>query len=183
MNEQAIVRRCLEGDTESFRRIVSDHEGPLMAAAVTILGNRQEAEDLCQETFIQAYRHLASFDGGRNLRAWLYTILYRRCLNSIRRRRRLVGVLDRLRAEPLSPWVPSRDPGPGDPSPLPAVLFEALNAKERTVLSLWVNEGFTAVEIAAILGCPQGTARYYLFNIRKKIRALAEKKHENLPKR
>ena len=180
MDERAIVKRCLEGDVGCFQQIVDSHKAPLMAAAMTILGNRQDAEDICQETFIQAYRHLSSFDSDRSLRAWLYTILYRRCLNAAKRKKRFAIILDRLRAEP---GPSSADPRPAGPAVLPPKLDEALSPRERTVLSLWVNEGFTAVEIAAILGCAAGTARYDLFNVRKKIRALTEKTHENLSSR
>jgi RNA polymerase sigma-70 factor (ECF subfamily) len=180
MDERAVIKRCLEGDPGSFRQIVDGHKAPLMATAMTVLGNRQDAEDICQETFLQAYRHLAGFDSGRDLRAWLYTILYRRCLNVIKKKKRLAGALDRLKTDP-GPWARSADPGGAGPITLPAGLSEALGPKERTVLSLWVNEGYTAVEIAAILGCPPGTARYHLFTVRKKIRALTERKHENLP--
>jgi RNA polymerase sigma-70 factor (ECF subfamily) len=179
MDDGAIVRSCLEGDPGSFRQIVEGHKAPLMATALTVLGNRQDAEDICQETFVQAYRHLASFDSGKDLRAWLYTILYRRCLNVIKKKKRLAGVLDRLRADPGT-WARSPYRGADDQGALPTGLSEALNPKERTVLSLWANEGYTAVEIAAVLGCPPGTARYHLFNVRKKIRALTEKSRENL---
>ncbi|MGZ5479902.1 MAG: RNA polymerase sigma factor [Candidatus Aminicenantales bacterium] len=182
MDERAIVKRCLEGDVGCFQQIVDSHKAPLMATAMTVLGNRQDAEDICLETFIQAYRHLASFDSDRSLRAWLYTILYRRCLNAAKKKRRFAIILDRLRAEP-GPWPPSPDPRPAGSAVLPPKLDEALSPRERTVLSLWVNEGFTAAEIAAILGCAAGTARYYLFNVRKKIRALTEKKDENLSSR
>jgi RNA polymerase sigma-70 factor (ECF subfamily) len=179
MDDQAIVRRCLEGDPGSFRQIVDGHKAPLMATAMTVLGNRQDAEDICQETFVQAYRHLASFDSGRDLRAWLYTILYRRCLNVIKKKKRLAGVLDRLRADPGA-WARSIDQGPAGSGALPAGLYEALDPKERTVLSLWVNEGYTAAEIGSVLGCPPGTARYYLCTVRKKIRTLMEKKDESV---
>jgi len=182
MDERVVVKRCLEGDIACFRQIVLSHKAPLMAAALTILGNRQDAEDICQETFIQAYRHLSSFDSGRNLRAWLYTILYRRCLNVAKRKKRFAKVLDRLRSAPGA-WIPSPDSRPASLAALPSGFYEALSPRERTVLSLWVNEGYTAVEIAAILGCPPGTARYHLFIVRKKIRVMTEKTRENLPSR
>jgi RNA polymerase sigma-70 factor, ECF subfamily len=182
MDDQAIVRRCLEGDPGSFRQIVDGHKAPLMAAAMTVLGNRQDAEDICQETFVQAYRHLASFDSGRDLRAWLYTILFRRCLNVLKRKKRFAGVLDRLRADP-GRWGRSLEPEAAGRTTLPSGIDEVLNPKERTVLSLWVNEGYTAAEIGNILGCPPGTARYYLCNVRRKIRSLMEKKDESVPDR
>ncbi len=179
MDDQGFVRRCLEGDPVSFRQIVDGHKAPLMATAMTVLGNRQDAEDICQETFVQAYRHIASFDSGRDLRAWLYTILYRRCLNVIKRKKRLAGVLDRLRADPGA-WAGSLDRGPSGSEAVPAVFYEALSPKERTVLSLWVNEGYTAAEIGSVLGCPPGTARYHLCIVRRKIRTLMEKKDESV---
>jgi RNA polymerase sigma-70 factor (ECF subfamily) len=181
MDEQAVIRRCLEGDAGSFQQIVAAHESPLMAMAMTILGNRQDAEDIVQETFIQAYRHLASFDSGRNLRSWLCTVLYRRCLNAIKRKKKILGILNRLKAEHVA-WAPAHDHGADERSLLPAEVFNVLNAKERTVLSLWANEGYTAAEIAAVLGCPAGTARYYLFNVRRKIRSFSERSHENMPR-
>jgi RNA polymerase sigma-70 factor (ECF subfamily) len=182
MDEHGIIKRCLEGDTGSFQQIVASHTAPLMAAAMTILGNRQDAEDLCQETFIQAYRHLSSFDAGRSLRVWLYTILYRRCLNAVKRKKKFTGILNRLKTEPEA-WMPAHHPRPGDPAALPPGLYGTLSPRERTVLSLWVNEDYTAVEISVILECSPSTARCYLFNIRKKIRALMEKNHESLSSR
>ncbi len=181
MDESAAIKRCLGGDHGCFRQIVNDYTPHLMAAAMTVLGNRQDAEDICQETFLQAFHHLSSFDGDRNLRAWLYTILYRRCLNAVKKRKKFTGVLGRLKTE-STPWGFSKDPQPGDAEGLSAELYKTLSPKERTVLSLWINEGYKAAEIAAILGCPAGTARYYLFTVRKKIRALWEKTHESLPK-
>ena len=181
MDETAIIKRCLGGDSACFQQIVNNHTPHLMAAALTVLGNRQDAEDICQETFLQAFHHLSSFDGDKNLRAWLYTILYRRCLNAVKKKKRFTGILGRLRAEPM-PWILSEDSQLGYSDSLPAGLYEKLSPKERTVLSLWINEGYSAVEIAAILGCPSGTARYYLFTVRKKIKVLLENTHESLPR-
>jgi RNA polymerase sigma-70 factor (ECF subfamily) len=181
MDESAIIKRCLDGDSACFQQIVNNHTPHLMAAALTVLGNRQDAEDICQETFLQAYHHLSSFDGDRNLRAWLYTILYRRCLNAVKKKKKFTGVLGRLKTESM-PWTFSEDSRLGDWEGIPAELYETLSPKERTVLSLWINEGYKAVEIASILGCPSGTARYYLFTVRKKIKAILEKTHESLPK-
>ena len=182
MDERAIITQCLRGDPGAFRHIIDRHRPPLMAAAMTVLGNRQDAEDICQETFIQAYRHLEDFDSHRELRPWLYTILYRRCLNAVKRRKRFAGLVSRLKTS-SGAGGPAPGSNPAGTDILPGGIAEALDPRERTVLSLWVNEGYTAKEIATILGCPAGTARYHLFNIRKKIRILREKAHESLSDR
>jgi RNA polymerase sigma-70 factor, ECF subfamily len=179
MDEKELVRRCLEGDRGVFQEIVDRYTPPLMAVALTVLGNRQDAEDLCQETFIQAFRHLARFDPERSLKTWLYTILYRRSLNMVKTRKRFSALLIRMKAEPQD-RMPARNPGPPEPVRLPSGFYKTLSPKERTILSLWVNEGYRAVEIAAILGCSPSTARFHLFNVRKKIRSLWEKDHDGL---
>lgn len=58
MNDNQLVKECLRGDMERFRKIVEKYRGKAMAMAVNILGNREDAEDPCQETFLQTYRHL-----------------------------------------------------------------------------------------------------------------------------
>ncbi len=182
MDDRELVRRCLEGKTGDFRPIVDRYSASLLAAAMTILRNKQDAEDICQETFVQAYLHLARFDVARNLKVWLYTILYRRCLNAIEKRRRLTGVLNRIKVEPQV-WIQAPNPGSGTPAELPPRLYGNLNPKERTALSLWANEGYTAVEIAAVLGCAPSTARCILFTVRKKIKVLLEKEDDRMSSR
>jgi len=69
---------------------------------------------------------------------------------------------------------------PGLSRSLPSVLLEQLKAKERTALSLWANEGYTAREISEVLRCSASTARVYLFQARKKIKKILEQGHVSL---
>ena len=54
MGDNELVAACLQGQGEEFRKIVDCYKGPVMALAMNILGNRQDAEDACQETFIRS---------------------------------------------------------------------------------------------------------------------------------
>lgn len=94
----------------------------------------------------------------------------------LRKRRRFSEFSVRARYEPA---VVGRggDPGPAEPEPLPSSLLKRLSPRERTALSLWANEGYTAKDISEVLECSASTARVYLFNARKKIKALLEKDH------
>jgi DNA-directed RNA polymerase specialized sigma24 family protein len=74
--------------------------------------------------------------------------------------------------------APSRVSDPG--RPLGENMLKALNPKERTALSLWANEGFTADEIARVINVSASTARVYLCNARKKLKAILEKDHAAL---
>jgi RNA polymerase sigma-70 factor (ECF subfamily) len=173
MDEQELIAGCLRGNMEDFRVIVERYSAPAMALAVNILGNRADAEDACQELFIQVYRHLKSYDKNRSFKNWLYTILYRRCLDQLKKRRRSAELARRMARETVLA-APANPGHPHPPRSLPSGLLERLKARERTVLCLWANEGYTAQEIGEVLRCSASTARVYLFQARKRIRKLLE---------
>jgi RNA polymerase sigma-70 factor (ECF subfamily) len=179
MDEQELIAGCLRGRMEDFRMIVERYTAPAMALAMNILGNRDDAEDACQELFIQVYRHLKSYEKDRSFKNWVYTILYRRCLDHLKKRRRSAELVKKMGRE----TVLARPANPGHPylpRSLPSDLLERLKAKERTALCLWANEGYTAQEIGEVLRCSASTARVHLFQARKKIKKLLEQGHVSL---
>ena len=179
MDEQELIAGCLRGSMEDFRMIVERYTAPARALAMNVLGNRDDAEDACQELFIQVYRHLKSYDKEKSFKNWVYTILYRRCLDHLRKRRRSAELVKKLGRETILA-TPS-NPGHSHQSrSLSSDLLEQLTAKERTALCLWANEGYTAQEISEVLRCSASTARVYLFQARKKIKTLLEQGHVSL---
>lgn len=75
------------GDRAEFARFVEAYSGIVYRLALKILGNPQDAEDVLQETFIKAFRHLADFDGRSKLSTWLYRIATNEALMVLRRRK------------------------------------------------------------------------------------------------
>jgi RNA polymerase sigma-70 factor (ECF subfamily) len=186
MNEIEAIEACLLGRGEEFRLIVEAYKGPLTALAVNVLGNRQDAEDVCQETFIQAYRNLGRFDRSLSLKTWLFTILFRRCLDLLKKRRRFRAFFARAAAVESAPACPAGSAdrtGSPDRREISRALLKRLSPKERLALVLWANEGLNASEIAGILGCSASTARVHLFTGRKKIKTLLEKGYGTLGNR
>jgi len=176
MSESEIIAACLRGAEEDFKFLVDLYHGSLLAAAVNILGNREDAEDVCQETFVQVYRNLSRFDQARSFKNWIFTILYRRSLDLLKKKRRFRSAFARAKYEVF----PTGAVIPGNPCGKPGLsrkFLEHLSPKERTALTLWANEGFTAAEISEVLRCSASTARVFLYNARKKIKALLEKSH------
>lgn len=157
-----------------FDGVVDIYGGQALALAINILGNKQDAEDVIQESFIQVFRNLGSYDPGRSFKTWLFTIVYRRCLDMLKKKKRFRAAFEKASHEfPMS----------SKPSPtgvVPADVLKAVSARERTALSLWANEGFSAREIGGVLSCSENTARVTLFNARKKIKALLEDRHASL---
>lgn len=174
MNDKQLIKGCLQGEEEEFRKIVDKYRGRIVAMAINMLGNREDAEDACQEAFIKAYCHLDRFDFKKNFQNWLYGILYYHCLDQLRKRRRFYKFLTRMKMESFR--SPSKHVSN---QPKPEVFSEnilnELSPKERANLFLWANEGYTCEEIASVLRCSSSTARVHLYKARRKIKAILER--------
>jgi RNA polymerase sigma-70 factor (ECF subfamily) len=179
MDDRELVAGCLQGNPEEFRQIVIKYSPSTLAIAMNILGNRDDAEDACQEAFIQAYRNLDRFDPERSFKNWLYTILYRRCLDHLKRRRRSLALQKKIKREIPRAQL-SNPPRSVPPGTVPSRLLEVLSPRERTALCLWANEGYNAREISDVLRCTASTARVYLFQARKKIKKMLEQDNVSL---
>lgn len=109
MSDEAIARRVRSGDTAAFAELVARHRDRLGRYALHMLGNREDAEEALQDTFVRAYRSLARYDDTAPFGPWLFTILVNRCRTAGRRaaRRDRLFVSDEtsLRAAP-APLAP-----------------------------------------------------------------------------
>lgn len=75
------------GDRTEFARLVEEYSAMIYRLGLKMLNNSQDAEDILQETFIKAYRHISNFDGRSNISTWLYRIATNEALMLIRRKR------------------------------------------------------------------------------------------------
>ena len=88
MTDAMLVRRVLEGDTAAFTILVDRHAAACTRFATRMLGNREDAEDATQESFLRAYRSLARYEERQAFRTWLFQILVNRCRTAAVRRQR-----------------------------------------------------------------------------------------------
>ena len=84
--DEVLVARVLEGDRGAFRDLVDRYYVACARYAQRMLGQREDAEDAVQETFVHLYRALGRYDERNAFRAWLYRILINECRNGARRR-------------------------------------------------------------------------------------------------
>ena len=175
MQDKEIILRCLKGEIEAFEILVKKYEKNVLCLAWNILDNREEAEDVTQETFIQAYLSLNRFDTKRSFKNWIYSIAYRRCIDRKRRERVFFKYIKKFISEEKS-GINIREEGI-EYSEKFALLLSKLNEKERTAIILKINEGYSAKEIAEVLNCAESTARVHLFNARKKLKKLLEEEN------
>lgn len=155
---------------------LENYGGELMSFALSLLGNKAEAEDACQEMVVQMLKHWESFEGDRNLKSWAFTILYRKCLDQLKKRKRFLNFFNRAAVN----YKTSLDDPAEDQLQklIGGELIKTLRPSERTCLILWAREGYSAEEIASIVGCAPGTVRVHLYQARKKLKKLMGRENE-----
>lgn len=87
LDDATLVARAADGDVPAFEALVRRHQRPLFTLAVRLLGDRGDAEDAVQESFVSAWRRLADYRREAEFGSWMYRIVTNRCLSMMRRRR------------------------------------------------------------------------------------------------
>lgn len=173
--ELDILQRARKGDSAAFEEIVRAHEKTVYNLALRTLGNREDAEDAVQETFLKAYMALSGFRGESRLSVWLYRIASNVCTDALRRRRETVSLsaedengereleIEDFRFDPAA-VTERRD--------LCGAVRRALDAlpdASRRVLLLREIAGLSYDEIARALEIDVGTVKTRIFRGRKKL--------------
>ena len=79
MDDSIALKKCLDGDMESFRYLVERYQTQAVGHATAVLGNREDALDAVQEAFVDAFRAIDKFDSSRRFYPWFYVLLRHRC--------------------------------------------------------------------------------------------------------
>jgi RNA polymerase sigma-70 factor (ECF subfamily) len=167
--DEELVARSIRGDADSFNELVLRWERSIYALAYRTIGRDEDARDICQETFLRAFRGLPSFRGQAKFSSWLYRITLNLCRDWIRRERRtpIVQGTDELEsidlagsepAESIEDLVARRD--------LTRAVERAmsrLTEEQRVAIVLKEYHGLTFQEIADIVGCPLSTVKTRLY--------------------
>jgi RNA polymerase sigma-70 factor, ECF subfamily len=162
-----------KGNAQAFDKLVGRHMQKAFGVAFRLLGQREDAEDLVQETFLAALQKIDSFDTQREFSPWFYRILVNRCLNArkSRGRRSTVELPSEVVSAVASPLVQT------ERSELKSHLrraMELLPERQRTIVNMFDLEGFSSPEIAEVLGISDGTVRWHLHQARRVLREALE---------
>lgn len=182
--EAQFVERLRAGEAAAFDRLVSEQSSAIYALLFRLTEDMEEARDLAQETFLQAFRNIKHFRGDADLRTWLYRIAINQARNRWRwwRRRQRDQTFSLDTSDPskdLSYALHSGDRDFGNPEQLTLarererLLLEALRALKRShreVVILRDVEGLTYEEVAAALGVGVGTVKSRLSRGRLELR-------------
>src|SRR5499433_3085659 len=168
--DEELVARSISGDADSFNELVLRWERPIYALAYRVIGREEDARDVCQETFLRAYRALGGFRGQAKFSSWLYRIALNLCRDWVRKERRApvvqapedVDLLEMAAAaepsESIEDLVARKDLARSVERAM-ALLPE----EQRTAIVLKEYHGLTFQEIADLLDCPLSTVKTRLY--------------------
>ncbi len=177
-DEDPDLELARQGDRDAFGRLVRRYQRRVYAAALHILGNHSDADDVSQESFVRAYRGLATFDGRADFFTWLYRITVNTALNALRSDKR--GTTLQARGYAESAHVGGRPEALGQLAQSPAQktaqaaevmrvmeAVAALTPPLRVTLVLATIEELPHKQIAEILEIPEGTVAWRVNEARR----------------
>src|SRR3954452_25455466 len=168
--DEELVARSIGGDSESFNELVLRWERPIYALAYRTIGREEDARDVCQETFLRAFRALPGFRGQAKFSSWLYRIALNLCRDWLRRELR-AAIVQPPEGVDLMELAAAAEPTESiedlvarkDMTRVVERAMARLPEEQRTAIVLKEYHGLTFQEIADLVGCPLSTVKTRLY--------------------
>ncbi len=149
-----------------MRALVTRYQDAIFGLCYRMLGQREDAEDVAQETFLRAFRSLHRWDSQRSFKPWLLTIAANRCRTLLGRRPRTP-----IACESVVHLVPPEQPA-ADRADLAEELqlaIEQLRPDYRLCFVMFHQQELSCAEIAQVMECPEGTIKTWLHRARREL--------------
>ena len=165
--DRMAVERCLNGDVDAFGQLIDRYERPVFNTVLHMVGDAEDAREVCQQVFMKAFEHLSSYDRNRKFFSWIYRVAINESINYLKARRPHEELDESLpypianpaeRFEELEEWI---------------YLHEAIMKLEpiyRAVIILRHFLHLSYQEAAEILTVPEKTVKSRLFTARQQLR-------------
>jgi RNA polymerase sigma-70 factor (ECF subfamily) len=172
-----LIRRVRAGDGTAFDALVAAYMRPAFQMAYRVVGHREDAEDLVQESFLAAYQYLDSFDVERPFGPWLNRIVLNRGANLRRSRMRRQTEPE---VETVSPAPSALDESTRtEARELLTRALATLSERQRMIVTLFDVDGLTSTEIGERMELAPGTVRWHLHEARRVLRGVLARYFED----
>ena len=165
--DRSLVQRCLAGNHDAAGRLVDKYQQRLFNVALRMVSNAQDAEDITQTVFLNAFRKLDTYDPAFRFFSWIYRMTVNEALNTIKRRKDAVSFDAGF---DLPARTSSADRRADSQERIGRALME-LKPDDRAVVVLKYFVSFSYQEIADVLEIPVQTVKSRLFTARERLRA------------
>ena len=164
MNDSELISQIASGNMNAFAFLVNRYQKLVVHIAGRIIQRQDELEDVCQEVFINVFRHLGKYRNESKLSTWIATIAYNTSINYLRKHKKWdeVNPDDSMALRNLTDFR-TESYETTDLHKYVREQIEMLPVHYRTVLTLFHLEEFSYQEIEQITGMPEGTVKSYLF--------------------
>ena len=179
MTEQEWVERARKGDETAFEALVTAHEKRIYNLCRRLVGNPEDAAELTQEAFLNAWRGLARFQGESAFGTWLYRLASNACIDFLRKEKRRQGLSMTVSLEdeeerqvelPDERYTPEGELERTEARRAGAEGLERLTPEHRQVLVMREINGLSYAEICAVLGLEEGTVKSRIARARNALR-------------
>lgn len=166
--EQALIEGCRGGNRQAQRELYARTSGRIFRLLLKLTGNRDDALELAQETYLRAFARVGEFDGRSAITTWLYRIATNEGLQFLRHKKVEQTALPSIRARIDQSSENAKCGSPPDV----AEALAKLPVDDRALVVLRFEEGLDYASISALIGCPVGTVASRLNSVRRRLRAL-----------
>jgi RNA polymerase sigma-70 factor, ECF subfamily len=179
-SDEDLVTATLAGDDEAFAELTRRHKRRVFAAAARFARDDHQVDDIAQETFIRAYRHLSKFRGAAPFEHWLARITVSACYDFLRRERRVREQMSLDGAElDLRDTSVDAAISAGRARELLGFALRRLSAEDQLILTLCELEERPVREVAALTGWSESNVKVRAFRARQSLKKVLEATHEH----
>ncbi len=179
--DQHYINLVLSGNTNSFAILVDRYKDMVFTLAVKMLNNKEEAEEIAQDTFIKVFNSLSKFKGESKFSTWVYKVTYNTCLDTLKKKKKinnvayiedfsehqtkvLEGILDSIDEKERNQAIQE--------------CLEELASEEAFLLTLYYFDDQSVEEISKVINITTDNVKVKLFRTRKKLATILKKKLE-----
>ncbi|WP_420399016.1 RNA polymerase sigma factor [Flagellimonas sp.] len=178
---QPDIAAILNGDTQEFSILVDQYKDLVFTVAIRTLKNREEAEEVAQDTFIKVFKSLKNFKGDAKLSSWIYRIAYNTCLDRVKKHKKELKntPIEEVRSEAVMEMGNALDRMVmQERAETIKRCIQQLSAVDAALLTLFYFEEKDLKEMAKALNLSANTAKVKLFRARNRLGAILKKQLE-----
>jgi RNA polymerase sigma factor (sigma-70 family) len=178
LNDNEIISKVLSGDYQAYAGLVNRYQNYVFTLALRMVKNREDAEEVAQDTFIKAYKYLADFKGNSKFTTWLYTIVNNTGISFLRKKKLTIHSLENEKV-----FEAADNQGSGmtvnmmeQKSRLTMVndAIRLLNPDDAQIITLFYKAEQSLEETAQVLGIEVNAAKVRLHRARTRLKEKME---------